>query len=97
MQAVSQAHDRDLGAVRIGQLRHGGGQDTGRGRRLRLVAGGWSQHAVPPLRQVAVGRHADAVAVDAEPGTQSGELIWCDGSGRSSSSLAVCPPLQVIW
>ena len=40
--AVMQAHDRDLRAVQLGQLRHGRGQDAGGGRVLRLAAGGVS-------------------------------------------------------
>ena len=73
-----QARDRDRGAVLLGQLHDGRGQDAGGGRRLRLAAG---QHAVPLFRQVPGGRHGDAVAVDTEPGAQPGELSG-DGAVR---------------
>ena len=52
---------------------------------VRLVAAGWSQHAVPPLWQAAVGRHADTVAVDAgparSPAGRPGTGPDCGGAG----------------
>ena len=49
--AVMHGCGRDLGAVHFEQLRHGRGQDAGRGRLLLAVIG--SLQALPPLRQPA--------------------------------------------
>jgi hypothetical protein len=48
---------------------------------MLVSVGAASEHAVPPVRQVPGRRRGDAVAVDAEPGTQPGELAG-DGAIR---------------